>query len=75
MKIVCAWCGKDMGEKDGKGVEGVSHSICKRCLAKLTTKVESNTVNKSKWLYLSILTLMTAIFGLVYHYFVTGGVW
>ena len=41
MKIVCAWCGKDMGEKDGKSVEGVSHSICKECLAKLMTRVES----------------------------------
>jgi len=41
MKIVCAWCGKDMGEKDSKGVDGVTHSICKECSAKLMTKVES----------------------------------
>ncbi len=27
MKIVCAWCGKDMGEKDGKGVEGASQYL------------------------------------------------
>lgn len=40
MRIVCAWCGKDVGEKDGKGVEGISHSICRECLAKLTAKVE-----------------------------------
>ena len=40
MKIVCAWCGKDVGEKDGKGVEGISHSICRECLAKLTAKME-----------------------------------
>lgn len=32
LKIVCAWCGKDMGEKDGEGVEGVSHGICEDCL-------------------------------------------
>lgn len=31
--------------------------------------------NSLKWLYLSILALMAAIFGLVHHYFVTGGVW
>ena len=40
MKIVCAWCDKNVGEKDGKGVEGISHSICKECLAKLTANVE-----------------------------------
>ena len=31
MKIICAWCRRDMGEKDGQGVEGVSHSICGDC--------------------------------------------
>ncbi len=36
MKIRCAWCGKDMGEKDGEGVEGVSHSVCEDCYEKLT---------------------------------------
>jgi len=35
MKVVCAWCGKHMGEKDGRGVEGTSHGICKECLSKL----------------------------------------
>lgn len=43
MKIVCALCGKDMGEKDGKGVEGVSHTFCEECFAKLMAKVESKT--------------------------------
>jgi uncharacterized membrane protein YozB (DUF420 family) len=28
-----------------------------------------------RWLFLSILSLMAAIFGLVHHYIVTGGVW
>lgn len=30
MKRICAWCGKDMGEK-APGQPGVSHGICKRC--------------------------------------------
>ena len=38
MKIRCAWCGKDMGEKDGEGIEGVSHGMCENCLDKLETK-------------------------------------
>ena len=32
-------------------------------------------VSKTKWLYLSIPALMAAIFGLLHHYIVTGGVW
>ena len=35
LKIECAWCGKYMGEKDGYGVEGVTHGMCKQCSAKL----------------------------------------
>jgi hypothetical protein len=34
LKIICAWCGLDMGEKDGQGQTGVTHSICPECLAK-----------------------------------------
>ena len=31
LKIVCMYCGSAMGEKDGQGVSGVSHSICREC--------------------------------------------
>jgi hypothetical protein len=34
--VVCAWCGKDMGYKDGKGKSGTSHGICPACADKLT---------------------------------------
>lgn len=34
LKIVCAFCGKDLGEKDGEGVEGVSHGCCDECFKK-----------------------------------------
>jgi len=40
MKIVCSYCGKNIGEKDGDGVEGISHGICEVCLAKLQTEVD-----------------------------------
>lgn len=46
MKIVCAWCGKKMGEKDGKGVEGVSHTLCEECFAKWMAKVENKISGK-----------------------------
>ena len=31
MNLVCAWCDRDLGEKDGKGETGTSHGICKEC--------------------------------------------
>lgn len=41
MRIICAWCGKDMGEKEGKGVEGTSHSICDECADKVVAEMAS----------------------------------
>ena len=40
MKIICAWCGKDMGSKEGNGIEGTSHSICDRCADKLVLEMK-----------------------------------
>ncbi len=31
LKIICACCRKDMGEKDGEGAEGVTGTFCKEC--------------------------------------------
>jgi len=38
MKVVCAWCGKDLGYKDDKGQTGTSHGICKECKEGLSAK-------------------------------------
>lgn len=38
MQIVCAYCGKSMGEKPGKGT---SHGICEPCLQVELAKVEA----------------------------------
>jgi len=35
MNVVCAWCGADMGTKDGQGVTGTTSGICKTCAKKL----------------------------------------
>ena len=32
MRIVCAWCNKTTGEKEG---QGTTHGICDECLKKL----------------------------------------
>lgn len=31
MKIVCAWCKKEMGEKEPLGDKSISHTICREC--------------------------------------------
>ena len=53
LKIECAWCGRDMGERDGYGVEGVTHSICEQCSAKLKgTRRTRPVVPNYKYRYL-----------------------
>ena len=42
MKIVCAWCGRDTGEKDAKGREGIPLGICGECAARLEVKRVAN---------------------------------
>ena len=41
LQVVCAWCGKNLGTKDGKGQTGVSHGICRKCARKELSKIEA----------------------------------
>ncbi|GAI42679.1 unnamed protein product, partial [marine sediment metagenome] len=45
MKLVCAWCGNDLGSLDGKGETGTSHGICQDC----KEKYFSPEVLKKQW--------------------------
>jgi hypothetical protein len=36
MKIICAWCDKEMGEDDTKG--DIRYSVCRDCLAKFNIR-------------------------------------
>ena len=49
LTMTCAWCSKDMGEKDGKGVSGVSHGMCPSCYKKLTADMEIADNMRSYW--------------------------
>ncbi len=40
MTIRCAWCGKDLGTKDGQGVEGESSGICEDCARRWLSDVQ-----------------------------------
>ena len=35
LKIICDWCRRDMGEKDGGGQSGETGGMCPDCWAKL----------------------------------------
>lgn len=32
LHITCAWCGRDLGTRDGQGVSGESHGCCDACV-------------------------------------------
>lgn len=39
MKVICAWDGKEMGEKEPYADKSISHAICDACLAKMREEV------------------------------------
>ena len=39
--VVCAWCGKKLGRKNGVGQSGVSHGICLECQQKRFPTISS----------------------------------
>lgn len=41
MKVICMDCRKDLGEKDGHGVEGVSHGLCDECYEQRKTEIRA----------------------------------
>lgn len=40
MKIICAWDGKEMGEKPPYENKSITHGICAECLAKMQKEVD-----------------------------------
>jgi len=48
MKVVCAWCDKEIGEKNGGGIEGVSHGICEVCSKKLEAEARDRISGEDK---------------------------
>ena len=43
VKIICAWCDKDMGDEEGS--EDVRYSVCRTCLAKFNVLPQDNKAN------------------------------
>ena len=45
MKIVCAWCGKYMGEKEGGDEGEISHGVCEECSGKFLKELDEEDRN------------------------------
>lgn len=48
MEIVCAWCGKKYGEKAGRGINGVSHTICQECSTRFELEMKQKTDDEKR---------------------------
>lgn len=46
-KVICAWCDKDLGEKEG--VVGTSHGICSECHSFAREKEIKKEVSRESW--------------------------
>ena len=51
MRIVCAWCGKEMGQKAPLEDTGVTHAICPECFLKQTGKTPEESARRRGPLY------------------------
>lgn len=49
MKIVCAWCGKDMGEKPPYEDKSETHTICPECFAKQFPNISKEKPAADYW--------------------------
>ena len=43
--VQCAWCGKHLGLRQGHGVAGISHGMCKECSASFLADYEGSAAN------------------------------
>jgi hypothetical protein len=48
MKIICAWCGEDLGEKDPLDDKRISHGICPECKTDLLGEVEKRLLREAR---------------------------
>jgi hypothetical protein len=42
IQVICAWCHRDMGKKEGDAPYPISHSICPECERKVRAEIENN---------------------------------
>jgi len=47
IKVICAWCQKDMGIKSGTCRDGISHGICPECQEQVREEIYQHKAQKS----------------------------
>lgn len=48
MKIVCAWCEKELGEKEPLEDKDITHGMCFRCFLKIRREMRKSVNRKSQ---------------------------
>lgn len=46
MKIVCAWCGIERGEKEPLSIDDKTHTICQECYSVFKSHLEERTLDE-----------------------------
>jgi hypothetical protein len=46
MKVICAWCKKDLGDKEPLEEKTISHSICENCYSSIIDSIPSMPLSK-----------------------------
>ena len=48
MKVLCAWCKKDLGEKSPLENKSISHAICSECEARMEAQTDAIEIEEAK---------------------------
>jgi len=51
MKVGCAWCGKDLGEKEPYDDKETTHGMCENCSQKMTNEIPCGVCGARDWWY------------------------
>ena len=48
LRVYCAYCKKHLRDKDGHGVSGISHGICRVCRDKILAKHRDRVLEEAR---------------------------
>ena len=48
IQVICAWCGKPMGKKEGETLHSITHGICPECAQKVQTEIKEFAQRKKQ---------------------------
>lgn len=42
IRVICSWCNRDLGEKEGDAPHPISHGICPDCERKVRAEIDND---------------------------------